>query len=84
MHILVISRLAQMVVLYIQRRQSIRALSELNDHLLQDIGIDRNMIESVVDSLILEQKKRLSRTERLEVDNTEKPSVLQPQCSDAT
>lgn len=46
-----------------RRRRAIGHLSELDDHLLRDIGIERNDIRRVVDSVdALENQARNDRT----------------------
>ncbi|MGI9319754.1 MAG: DUF1127 domain-containing protein, partial [bacterium] len=41
-----------MIVFYHKRRQTIRTLNALSDHMLKDIGIERSQIYTATDALI--------------------------------
>ena len=82
MHIFLLDRLIQAIVLYRKRQLTIRTLNALNDHTLNDIGIERHNILSATDALIAEEKERLNRAKHStarEVTNREGP---QSQCAE--
>ena len=80
MHIFLIDRLIQAIVLYRKRKETIRILNALNDHMLKDIGIERHNILSATDRLIAEEKERLDRARQSVPDKSAKQKGLPAQC----
>ena len=67
MHIFLLDRLIEAIVLYRKRQDTIRILNALNDHMLKDIGIERHNILSATDRLIAEERERLERARQRSV-----------------